>query len=117
MERTNTSTEKGKWFFIVKKVNAGAASTYLDDKLKTLYQKVVPNELKFDQVPIPHRAQTRATQAIGSYASVLMGLAGTQDEDTHLKIPMRSRKRVATAVNTEKEDQTQGNTNKNTGKK
>eukprot|EP00957_Ditylum_brightwellii_P141140 10752607-Ditylum_brightwellii.AAC.1 len=49
MESTNTSTEKGKWFFIVKKANVVAASTFLDNELKTLYQKVVPNDLKFDQ--------------------------------------------------------------------
>eukprot|EP00957_Ditylum_brightwellii_P202886 15332234-Ditylum_brightwellii.AAC.1 len=89
IEHTNTSTEKGKWFFIVKKA----------------------------KVPIPRRAQTRATQEIGSYASVSMGLAGTQDEDTHLKNPMWSRKRVATAVSTENNNQTQRNTNNNTGKK
>eukprot|EP00957_Ditylum_brightwellii_P155906 11868173-Ditylum_brightwellii.AAC.1 len=50
MERTSNSEEKGKWFLIVKKSNAAAASNFLNIELKKLYQRVVPNSLKFDTV-------------------------------------------------------------------
>eukprot|EP00957_Ditylum_brightwellii_P188594 14357826-Ditylum_brightwellii.AAC.1 len=98
MERTNTSQEKGKWFFIMKKPNVAAAATYLDNELQTLYQKVVPKDLKFNLVPIPCCTKTRATQAIGSYVSVLMDMANPQEENMHLKKPLRSRKRAAIVI-------------------
>eukprot|EP00957_Ditylum_brightwellii_P033653 2551021-Ditylum_brightwellii.AAC.1 len=53
MERSSNSDKKGKWFFIVKQSNAAAASNLLNIELKTLYQCVVPNNLKFDTVPSP----------------------------------------------------------------
>eukprot|EP00957_Ditylum_brightwellii_P153721 11699771-Ditylum_brightwellii.AAC.1 len=80
MERTSHSNEKGKWFFIVEKLNAAAASNLLDSELNNLYQRLVPNNLKFDTVPSPRRAKSRASQAIGSYAEILMGLVNPQDD-------------------------------------
>eukprot|EP00957_Ditylum_brightwellii_P134784 10276497-Ditylum_brightwellii.AAC.1 len=63
MECTSNSEEKGKWFFIAKKSNAAAASNLLNIELKKLYQRVVSNNIKFDIVPIPRRAKSRAAKA------------------------------------------------------
>eukprot|EP00957_Ditylum_brightwellii_P096684 7363846-Ditylum_brightwellii.AAC.1 len=92
-ERTSHSDEKGKWFFIVKKSNAADASNLLDSELKNLYQRVVPNNLKFDTVPSPRGAKSRAAQAVGSYAEILMGLVNSQDNTSGYNTnPIRSRK-------------------------
>eukprot|EP00957_Ditylum_brightwellii_P038569 2915392-Ditylum_brightwellii.AAC.1 len=42
IEQTNNLEEKGKCSFIGKKPNAVAASNFLDNKLKNLYQRHCP---------------------------------------------------------------------------
>eukprot|EP00957_Ditylum_brightwellii_P098936 7536999-Ditylum_brightwellii.AAC.1 len=99
MERTSNSEEKSKLFFIVKKYNAAAASNILNIELKNLYQRIVPNNLKFDTVPIPRCEKSRATQAVGSYTDILMGLASPQDNTPGYNInSIRSRKRAAVDI-------------------
>eukprot|EP00957_Ditylum_brightwellii_P160664 12231253-Ditylum_brightwellii.AAC.1 len=105
MERTSNSDEKGKWFFTVKKSNAVAASSLLDIELKNLYQHVVPNNLKFDTVPSPRCAKSRAAQVVGSYTDILMGLANPQGDMPVYNInPIRSRKRAAVDIDMSTEE-------------
>eukprot|EP00957_Ditylum_brightwellii_P148044 11272132-Ditylum_brightwellii.AAC.2 len=59
-----------------------AASDFLDKELQSLYQRVVPNDLHFDSMPVPQRTHTRVAQAVGSsYINVLMGWANPQGDD------------------------------------
>jgi hypothetical protein len=116
MERTSNSEEKGKWFFIVKKSNTAAASNFLNIELKNLYHRVVPNNLKFDTVPIPRRAKSRAAKAVGSYAEILMGLTNSQDDLTGYNTnPIRPRKRAAVDIKMSIEE-TPKDANPTTGK-
>eukprot|EP00957_Ditylum_brightwellii_P033762 2558543-Ditylum_brightwellii.AAC.1 len=81
MELTNSSEDRGKWFFIVQKKNITAASNFIDTELQKLYQKIIPNDLKFDHAPNPRRTYTCAAQVINSYADVLTGLAKANPQD------------------------------------
>eukprot|EP00957_Ditylum_brightwellii_P029760 2250750-Ditylum_brightwellii.AAC.1 len=81
MERTKESTSRGKWFFVISKENTLEAVFFLDKELQLLYQSVVTNKLRFNHVPIPQRVQTKGTQAVGSYASVIMGMISNPQEE------------------------------------
>eukprot|EP00957_Ditylum_brightwellii_P110464 8424755-Ditylum_brightwellii.AAC.1 len=71
MEQTNKTESDGKWLFIVRKHNVSAAVRFLNKELQDLFQKVVPNGLKFDGLPIPCHANNAASKAVGSYAAVI----------------------------------------------
>eukprot|EP00957_Ditylum_brightwellii_P205830 15345644-Ditylum_brightwellii.AAC.1 len=110
MERTNNSSSTGKWFFIVNKANMTEAATFLDRAILVLYQCIVPNELRFDHVPIPHCTYTQMTQTVGFYANVLIGQVTVnpqEEEDTNLdKHLLRPCKHAAIAINTTTNDAT-----------
>eukprot|EP00957_Ditylum_brightwellii_P027109 2048995-Ditylum_brightwellii.AAC.1 len=81
MECTNSSEDKGKWFFVVQKKNITAASNFLDIALQMLYQKGIPNDLKFYHTPTPMGTYTCAAQVFNSYANILAGLAKANPQD------------------------------------
>eukprot|EP00957_Ditylum_brightwellii_P197317 15032963-Ditylum_brightwellii.AAC.1 len=97
--------KKANGSLLLKKSNAVAASNLLDSELNNLYQRVIPNNLKFDTVPSPRRAKSRAAQAVRSYAEILMGLVNPQDDTSGYNTnPIRSQKRVAVEIDMSTED-------------
>eukprot|EP00957_Ditylum_brightwellii_P138198 10534997-Ditylum_brightwellii.AAC.1 len=118
MEQTNKTTSDGKWLFIVRKHNVSAVVKFLDKELQEIFQTVVPKELKFDGLPIPHRAKNAASRAVGLYAAVLQGMANPQEEeDTPIQCnqnPIRAQKRQVIKIDTTTqitENTTQSKTN------
>eukprot|EP00957_Ditylum_brightwellii_P200889 15313461-Ditylum_brightwellii.AAC.1 len=65
MEQTNKTTSDKKWLFIVRKHNVNKAVKFLDNELQEIFQTVVPKELKFDGIPIPSRAKSASSRAVG----------------------------------------------------
>eukprot|EP00957_Ditylum_brightwellii_P003433 259916-Ditylum_brightwellii.AAC.1 len=96
------------------KDNADAGAEFLDKELHQLYQCIVPNDLWFNQVPIPRQSETKRAQAVGSYKNVLIGWANPQEEmepNFNLtKNALHSRKRAAIALNTDDESASPTNT-------
>eukprot|EP00957_Ditylum_brightwellii_P203457 15334695-Ditylum_brightwellii.AAC.1 len=85
IERTNKLEETGKYFFICKKRNATTVTTFLECKLQTLYQEVVPTGQRFEKIPTPRRSNTKAAWAVGTYKSVLQG-DGNPQEDINVDV-------------------------------
>eukprot|EP00957_Ditylum_brightwellii_P000095 6878-Ditylum_brightwellii.AAC.1 len=82
MERKTKTEGSGKWFCIVKKVNATEATKLLDKEIQELYQHIVPNNLRLNNIPIPCWVNTTSINAFGSYTEVLHELANPQKEET-----------------------------------
>ena len=106
IEKTNSTEVTGKWFVVISKKDESGFQRYIDDKLPGIFQQIKVNDMNLNLKPPRRAGATRSTEVVGTYASVLKGLAlplATNSEKKYDAPNLRPRKRPTVAVSNTKE--------------